>query len=69
MPLPRISLLSAALLLAGASAGANAADLMQAYTLARDSDPQLAIAWPDTGVPVQLSAKDQAGRLLAEADL
>ena len=44
MPLPRISLLSAALLLAGASAGANAADLMQAYTLARDSDPQLAIA-------------------------
>ena len=33
------------------------------------NDPQLAIAWPDAGVPVQLSAKDQAGRLLAEADL
>ncbi len=44
MPLPRISLLSAALLLAGAGGGARAADLMQAYTLARDSDPQLAIA-------------------------
>lgn len=44
MPLPRISLLSAALLLACASGGAHAADLMQAYTLARDSDPQLAIA-------------------------
>ena len=33
------------------------------------NDPQLAIAWPDAGVAVQLSAKDQAGRLLAEADL
>ena len=33
------------------------------------NDPQLAIGWPDAGVPVQLSAKDQAGRLLAEADL
>ncbi len=33
------------------------------------NDPQLAIDWPDAGAPVQLSAKDQAGRLLAEADL
>jgi dTDP-4-dehydrorhamnose 3,5-epimerase len=32
-------------------------------------DPQLAIAWPDTGNDKQLSGKDQAGRLLAEADL
>lgn len=32
-------------------------------------DPQLAITWPDPGVPVQLSAKDQAGRRLSEADL
>ena len=32
-------------------------------------DPQLAIRWPDPGVPVQLSAKDQAGRRLSEADL
>ena len=43
MSLPRLSLLSIALLLATGS-GASAADLMQAYTLARDSDPQLAIA-------------------------
>ncbi|MEB2316222.1 MAG: TolC family outer membrane protein [Xanthomonadaceae bacterium] len=43
MSLPRISLIATALLLtAGGSAAA--ADLMQAYTLARDSDPQLAIA-------------------------
>ncbi|MBS0294421.1 MAG: dTDP-4-dehydrorhamnose 3,5-epimerase [Proteobacteria bacterium] len=33
------------------------------------NDPQLAIAWPALDVPVQLSAKDQAGRALAEADL
>ncbi|WP_313073998.1 dTDP-4-dehydrorhamnose 3,5-epimerase [Melaminivora sp.] len=32
-------------------------------------DPELAITWPDAGVPVQLSAKDQAGRPLAEAEL
>ena len=32
-------------------------------------DPQLAIAWPDTGNDKQLSGKDQAGRLLAKADL
>ena len=43
MSLPRISLLAAALLLAAGGTAA-AADLMQAYTLARDSDPQLAIA-------------------------
>ncbi|MCX7556037.1 TolC family outer membrane protein [Xanthomonadaceae bacterium JHOS43] len=43
MSLPRISLLSAALLLAAGNS-VHAADLMQAYTLARDSDPQLAIA-------------------------
>ena len=35
----------------------------------RWDDPQLAIAWPDAGAPIQLSAKDQAGRTLAEADL
>ena len=35
----------------------------------RWDDPQLAIDWPDTGVPVQLSAKDQAGRPFAEAGL
>ncbi|MBS0392330.1 MAG: dTDP-4-dehydrorhamnose 3,5-epimerase [Comamonadaceae bacterium] len=33
------------------------------------NDPQLAIAWPALDVPVQLSAKDQAGRPFAEADL
>ncbi len=43
MSLPRISLLATALLL-GAGGTAAASDLMQAYTLARDSDPQLAIA-------------------------
>jgi dTDP-4-dehydrorhamnose 3,5-epimerase len=35
----------------------------------RWDDPQLAIAWPEVDVAVQLSAKDQAGRLLAEAEL
>lgn len=35
----------------------------------RWDDPQLAIAWPELDVPFQLSAKDQIGRLLAEADL
>lgn len=44
MSLPKISFLSAALLLAFGSTASQAADLMQAYTLARDSDPQLAIA-------------------------
>lgn len=43
MSLPKTTLLSIALLLAAGSS-ADAADLMQAYTLARDSDPQLAIA-------------------------
>lgn len=33
------------------------------------NDPTLAIAWPALDVPVQLSAKDQTGRALAEADL
>lgn len=33
------------------------------------NDPTLAIAWPALDVAVQLSAKDQAGRALAEADL
>lgn len=32
------------------------------------NDPQLAITWPDVGVP-QLSAKDQAGKLFAEAEV
>src|SRR5690554_750360 len=44
MPRIRIRILSAALLLAAGSSTALSADLMQAYTLARDSDPQLAIA-------------------------
>lgn len=35
----------------------------------RWDDPQLAIGWPDLGVAPQLSAKDQAGRAFAEADL
>jgi dTDP-4-dehydrorhamnose 3,5-epimerase len=35
----------------------------------RWDDPQLAIVWPDPGVAPQLSAKDQAGRAFAEADL
>ncbi|KAB2906692.1 MAG: dTDP-4-dehydrorhamnose 3,5-epimerase [Burkholderiaceae bacterium] len=35
----------------------------------RWDDPQLAIDWPDVGAPMQLSAKDQAGRSFAEADL
>lgn len=35
----------------------------------RWDDPQLAIAWPAVDAAVQLSAKDQAGRLLAEAEL
>ncbi len=44
MSLPRISALSVALALLVGSHVAAASDLMQAYTLARDSDPQLAIA-------------------------
>lgn len=40
----RISILSLALTLAAGSPVAAASDLMQAYTLARDGDPQLAIA-------------------------
>ena len=44
MFLPRISLLSLALVLAGGSQAVLASDLMQAYTLARDNDPQLAMA-------------------------
>ncbi len=35
----------------------------------RWDDLQLAIGWPDIGVAPQLSAKDQAGRAFAEADL
>ena len=35
----------------------------------RWDDPQLAISWPTLDVAIQLSAKDQAGRSLAEADL
>jgi dTDP-4-dehydrorhamnose 3,5-epimerase len=35
----------------------------------RWDDPQLAIAWPEVAAEIQLSAKDQAGRSLAEADL
>lgn len=35
----------------------------------RWDDPQLAIAWPSVEAAIQLSAKDQAGRWLAEADL
>jgi dTDP-4-dehydrorhamnose 3,5-epimerase len=35
----------------------------------RWDDPQIAIAWPQVQAEIQLSAKDQAGRLLAEADL
>lgn len=35
----------------------------------RWNDPQLAIAWPEVAAEIQLSAKDQAGRSLAEADL
>lgn len=35
----------------------------------RWDDPQLAIAWPDVAVKIQLSAKDLAASSLAEADL
>ena len=35
----------------------------------RWDDPQLAIAWHSVEAAIQLSAKDQAGRWLAEADL
>ena len=35
----------------------------------RWDDPQLAIAWPSVEAAIQLSAKDQAGSWLAEADL
>ena len=35
----------------------------------RWDDPQLSIAWPSVEAVIQLSAKDQAGRWLAEADL
>lgn len=35
----------------------------------RWDDPQLAIVWPSVEAAIQLSAKDQAGRWLAEADL
>ena len=40
----RLRPLAFALLVAGLAGNANAADLMQAYELARDSDPQLAAA-------------------------
>ena len=33
------------------------------------NDPQLAIAWPDIGMPPLLSDKDQQGQLLASAQL
>lgn len=33
------------------------------------NDPQLNIGWPELGAAVQLSGKDRAARLLAEADL
>lgn len=32
-------------------------------------DPAIGIQWPDIGMPPQLSAKDQQGRHLSEADL
>ena len=35
----------------------------------RWDDPQLAIEWPAVDAEIQLSAKDQAGRSLAEAEL
>jgi len=35
----------------------------------RWDDAQLGIAWPDVGVPLQLSAKDQVGCAFAEAQL
>lgn len=35
----------------------------------RWDDPELAIAWPSVEAAIQLSAKDQAGRWFAEADL
>jgi dTDP-4-dehydrorhamnose 3,5-epimerase len=35
----------------------------------RWDDPRLAIAWPAVEAAIQLSAKDQAGRWFAEADL
>mgnify|MGYP006169211223 CR=1 FL=1 len=35
----------------------------------RWDDPELAIAWPAVEAAIQLSAKDQAGRWFAEADL
>lgn len=35
----------------------------------RWDDPSMGIRWPDPGVALQLSPKDQAGALLAEADL
>ena len=44
MTLPRIPVLGLTLALVLGSSAALASDLMQAYTLARDSDPQLAIA-------------------------
>lgn len=44
MSLPRIRILSLALGLAAGGGSAQAADLMQAYELAREGDPQLAIA-------------------------
>lgn len=44
MPLPRLTPLALVLSMTLGGATASASDLMQAYTLARDSDPQLAIA-------------------------
>ena len=35
----------------------------------RWDDPQLAISWPEVGAAIQLSAKDQGGRWLSEAEL
>ena len=33
------------------------------------NDPSIAIEWPDVGIPLSLSAKDQAGVLLANAEI
>ncbi|MCB1567736.1 MAG: TolC family protein, partial [Xanthomonadales bacterium] len=44
MPLPRLTPLALVLSVTLGGPTASASDLMQAYTLARDSDPQLAIA-------------------------
>ena len=59
----RLRPLCLAVLLAGAAGAANAADLMQAYELARQSDPQLAAAEAQTLAQRELPVQSRSALL------